>query len=150
MKNGMFFERRSPEPAEKCQEVGDRLPIIGISQPTILRYFETFNSGEFQAIADLFALDGTLYPPFEPAIVGREAIATYLATEAQGMALAPQAETCQILETGDTQVKVTGKVQTKAFGVNVRWCFVLSPQAEILSARIKLLAGLEDLLSLKK
>jgi hypothetical protein len=136
------------------QDVSDRatdtLAIAGVTEPNILRYFESFNSGEFQATADLFAGDGTLYPPFESPITGREAIAAYLQAEAKGMKLSPQEGISETLETGETEFRVTGKVQTPLFGVNVTWRFVVDSESEIVAARIKLLAALEELLTLKQ
>jgi hypothetical protein len=122
------------------------LKIEGLSEPAIARYFETLNTGKFQATAALFANDGVMYPPFDDALVGREAIAAYLETEAKGMTLLPRQGIPQTLETGDIQYEITGKVQTPYFGVNVAWHFVLNPQSEIRSVRIKLLAALKELL----
>jgi hypothetical protein len=53
------------------------IAIAGIRETPVLRYFETFNSGNFAATAALFTSQGALYPPFESAIVGRDAIASY-------------------------------------------------------------------------
>lgn len=133
--------------ADVCPE---ELVIPGITEPTILRYFDTLNSGDFRATAQLFAATGQLYPPFEEAIVGPEAIATYLETEARGMKLVPREGISQVVEQGMTEVKVTGKVQTPLFGVNVSWYFLLNEQGEILSVGVKLLAALEELLHLKR
>lgn len=117
--------------------------------PTILRYFDSFNAGEFQQCADLFAEDGLLYPPFESAIGGRTAIATYLQQEAKGMKATPRQGNTDFLETGDAEVKVSGQVQTPLFSVNVSWHFVLNGESEILAVRLRLMAALEDLLRLK-
>ncbi|MBD3881666.1 nuclear transport factor 2 family protein [Phormidium tenue FACHB-886] len=123
---------------------------LTVSEPVIRRYFETFNDQNFQATASLFAAEGALYPPFEDALVGCEAIAGYLQKEAKGMKALPQQETFQVLDNGNTEYKVGGKVLTAMFGVNVAWQFVLDPESKILSLRIKLLAALEELLSLKR
>ena len=61
------------------------LPGAEAEAEVIRRYFALFNLGEFQQVAQLFAEDGHLYPPFESPVVGREAIATYLYTEANPM-----------------------------------------------------------------
>lgn len=121
-----------------------------ITEPSIVQYFETFNADHFEATANLFAVDGALHAPFESPIVGREAIAAYLEKEAKGMRLEPLQSVSQVLETGETEVKVSGKVQTPLFGVNVTWTFVLNERSEIVMAGIKLLAALEDLLKLKQ
>ncbi|HEY9599716.1 MAG TPA: nuclear transport factor 2 family protein [Cyanophyceae cyanobacterium] len=126
------------------------LTITGITEPAVVRYFETMNAGDYEATASLFAEQGVMYPPFEEAIEGKTAIATYLKTEAKGMQLAPSKGTAETPENEQTQIQVTGKVQTPLFGVNVAWIFVLNSQQEILSARIKLLASPQELLSLRR
>lgn len=115
----------------------------------VSRYFETLSAEDFSATASLFSQDGTLYPPFDSAVTGREAIVAYLESEARGLQPAPLHYETEQLEPDSVQCKVTGKVQTPLFSVNVRWTFVLNAAAEIISARIKLLAGLEELLKLK-
>lgn len=125
-----------------------KLAIEGIAEPAILDYFQTFNAGEFEKTAALFADAGAMYPPFEAPVVGREAIATYLQAEAQGMQLYPRQGIIQQLEDGQFQVQVTGKVQTPLFGVNVSWLFLLNPAPEITAATIKLLASPQELLHL--
>lgn len=126
------------------------LSIEGISEPVIDHYFETMNAANYPATAALFAADGVMHPPFEAAIVGQEAIVAYLETEAQGMQLEPRQGIAHTLESGETQVKVAGKVQTPLFGVNVNWLFVLNPQAQIVSVGIKLLASPQELLNLQR
>lgn len=126
------------------------LTIEGITEPVVLRYFETMNAGDYEATATLFADTGAMHPPFEEPIEGKEAIATYLEAEAKGMQLFPTKGLAEMLEDDQTQIQVTGKVQTPLFGVNVSWLFVLSPEPEILSARIKLLASPQELLSLRR
>lgn len=126
------------------------LTIEGITEPTVLRYFETLNAGELEATAALFAANGAMHPPFESAMVGPNAIAAYLKQEAQGMKLEPQQGVIQVLDNEQMQVQVTGKVQTSWCGVNVSWLFVLSREHEILSATVKLLASPQELLNMKK
>ena len=121
-----------------------------LSEPTICRYFETFNAQDFQATARLFAPDGAMYPPFEAAVVGQEAIASYLEKEAKGMKALPHQEVVQNLENGDVEYKVTGKVLTSLFSVNIAWKFVIDSQFKISMVQIKLLAALEELLKLKR
>ncbi|WP_088892506.1 YybH family protein [Leptolyngbya ohadii] len=116
----------------------------------ITKYFETFNAGDFAETAALFAEEGAMFPPFESAVVGPEAIAAYLRQEAQGMKIEVRQCVQETLETGITEVKVAGKVQTPLFGVNVTWMFGLNDRLELLAVRIKLLAALEDLLKLKQ
>lgn len=123
--------------------------IEGISEPTILRYFESLNAGEFDATAALFATEGTLKAPFESPIAGRDAIAAYLHREAAGMKLEP---TQGIIESEDEhiRVQVAGRVQTSWCGVNVAWTFLLNQQRQILAATVKLLASPQELVSMQR
>jgi len=125
-------------------------PIAGITEFTITRYFATLNTENYQACANLFAIDGIMYPPFEEGIVGREAIASFLQQEAKGMRLEPNQGIVRASEDGNLEVQVSGKVQTPLFGVNVTWLFLLNPQREIIATKIKLLASPQELLSLKQ
>lgn len=126
------------------------ITIEGITEPTILRYFETLNAEDFEACAALFAADGVMYPPFETGIVGSEAIANYLHQEAQGMKLEPREGISKSIENDCLEVQVAGKVQTSLFGVNVSWLFVLNQQREIFSTKIKLLASPQELLNIRR
>jgi hypothetical protein len=125
------------------------IKIAGITKPTVLRYFETLNAGDFDATANLFAEDGVLHAPFEEPIIGSSSIATYLKTEARGMQLEPQQGVSQILEDGNVEVQVSGRVQTSAFGINVAWLFLLNSDKKILSVTVKLLASPQELLNLR-
>ncbi len=126
------------------------LTIEGIEEPVVLRYFETFNRGDFYATAALFAESGALYPPFEDPIVGAEAIVTYLEAEAPGMKVYPRQGIVNTLEDDTNKVQVSGKVETRWFCVNVSWLFVLNQEDRILSATIKLLASPQELLNLRR
>lgn len=117
--------------------------------PLVDRYFETFNCGDFEATANLFAADGVLYAPFEEPIVGRDAIALYLEAEAKGMQLEPQQAVIETLEDGNREIHVSGKVQTPLFGVKVGWRFILNPEVEIVAVTVKLLASTQELLNLR-
>jgi hypothetical protein len=66
------------------------------------------------------------------------------------MQLFPREGIAEPLEDNQTQIQVSGKVQTSLFGVNVSWIFVLSSEKEILYARIKLLASPQELLNLRR
>ena len=125
------------------------IKIAGITKPTVLRYFETLNAGDFEATANLFAEDGVLHAPFEEPIIGSSSIATYLKTEARGMQLEPQQGVSQILEDGNVEVQVSGRVQTSAFGINVAWLFLLNSHQKLLSVTVKLLASPQELLNLR-
>ncbi|MGV0029190.1 ketosteroid isomerase family protein [Phormidesmis priestleyi] len=124
--------------------------LEGISDSTIVEYFEAINSGDFEKTSALFAIEGAMKPPFESPIMGREAIAQYLQTEAKGMTLQPKQGITQVLEDGCTEVEVSGQVQTPLFGVNVSWKFLLNTDQEILFAQIKLLASPQELLKLRR
>ena len=125
------------------------IKIAGITKPTVLRYFETLNAGDFEATANLFAEDGVLHAPFEEPIIGSSSIATYLKTEARGMQLEPKQGISQSLEDGKVEVHVSGRVQTSAFGINVAWLLLLNYDQEILSVTVKLLASPQELLNLR-
>ncbi|MEG4853355.1 nuclear transport factor 2 family protein [Microcoleus sp. B5-D4] len=125
------------------------IKIAGITNPTVLRYLETLNAGDFDATANLFADDGVLHAPFEEPIIGNISIATYLKKEARGMQLEPQKGVSQILEDGNVEVQVSGRVQTSAFAVNVGWLFLLNSDQKLLSVTVKLLASPQELLSMR-
>ena len=125
------------------------IKIAGLTNPTLVGYFETLNAGDFDATANLFADDGVLHAPFEEPIIGSSSIATYLKTEARGMQLEPQQGVSQILEDGNVEVQVSGRVQTSAFGINVAWLFLLNSDQKILSVTVKLLASPQELLNLR-
>ena len=126
------------------------ISIEGIEEPTILRYFETLNAGEFEQTAALFGATGAMHPPFEAAVIGHDAIAAYLQAEAQGMQLFPREGIAEVLEDGQLKVQVGGRVQTPWFSVNVSWVFLLNSEREIASATIKLLASPQELLNLRR
>lgn len=124
--------------------------IAGIDNPVILQYFETLNTGDFQATSQLFARDGALQPPFEPDVIGPEAIAAYLEQEAKGLILEPQHGVSNLLDNGCTEFLIGGKVHTPWFSVNVSWLFILSPTQEIFITQVKLLASLQELIHLRR
>ncbi len=126
------------------------LTIEGITESVVLHYFEMMNAGDYDATASLFADTGVMQPPFEQPIEGPDAIATYLKAEAKGMKLSPRKGIAETLEDDQTQIQVSGKVQTPVFGVNVSWIFILSPEQEILFTKIKLLASPQELLTLRR
>ena len=137
------------QPSDDATEIV-HLTIEGLTEPTILRYFETLNAGDFENTAALFAADGAIHPPFESGIVGPEAIAAYLQQEAQGMKLEPRQGIVQTLDNEQTQVEVAGKVQTSWCGVNVSWLFILNQNNEIFFAKVKLLASPQELLDMRR
>lgn len=126
------------------------LNIEGVKEIAVLRYFQTMNAGEYSATAGLFAETGVMLPPFEEPIEGQAAITSYLKAEATGMQLFPRQGIVETVENNQTHIKVTGRVQTPLFSVNVSWIFALNLAREITSARIKLLASPEELLKLRR
>jgi len=120
------------------------------ARATISAYFATLNANQFPAAAQLFAVDGQLLPPFESALIGREAILAYLNAEASGLRAYPQTLETEVLSSYETGLQVIGQVRTLLFTVNVSWQFRVNPAAEIASLKIKLLAPLKDLLHLKR
>ncbi|WP_164929413.1 orange carotenoid protein N-terminal domain-containing protein [Gloeobacter violaceus] len=127
--------------------------IEGIKEPVVLAYFEAMNTDNFDAAVALFAPDGALQPPFREPIVGHQAIAAYMREEAKGLTLMPQQGISQVLGDGSKQLKITGKVQTPWFGVNVAmniaWRFALNPEGKIFYVGIDLLASPQELLNLR-
>lgn len=128
----------------------EKFQIEGISEPVILRYFESLNAGEFDETASLFAPDGVMQPPFESGIVGFDAIATYLKQEAQGIKAEPRQGIAENLDNNQIEFQVSGKAQTTWCGVNVMWLFILNQERQIQFTRIKLLASPQELLSLRR
>ncbi|MBW4519048.1 MAG: ketosteroid isomerase family protein [Scytolyngbya sp. HA4215-MV1] len=140
----------NPALPNASQSEGTQLEIEDIIEPTILRYFETLNAGNFAATAQLFAIAGSMKPPFDALIVGSEAIVHYLQAEATGMTLKPQRGTSQLQDNGCIEVNVIGKVQTAFFEVNVTWKFLLNPLKEIDWVKINLIASPQELLRLRR
>ncbi len=118
-------------------------------EPTVEQYFKSFNAGDFEATAALFAQDGQLHPPFEQAICGTEAIAQYLQAEAQGMQAHPQSWELEGTKSDSRRVIVKGWVKAIVFKVNAAWIFDLNEAGKIQSVRVTLLASMQELLSLR-
>lgn len=133
-----------------CNQTKSSVTIAGIEEASIINYFDTMNREEFGKTAALFAEEGIMLAPFEKPIVGRKAIALYLAKEAKGMKLLPKEGIHQPIEDNSFQIKVQGKVKTSLFSVNVAWYFNLNSEAQITTTRIKLLASPKELLSLQQ
>lgn len=113
--------------------------------PTLSRYFEAFNKGDFETVAQLFAPAGQLRPPFEEPVQGPAAIAHYLQQEAAGFRCQPQsAQYC-----GEA-IQVRGQVHAPCFSLNVVWQFALHPNQTLASVQIELQASLEDLFHLTR
>jgi Nuclear transport factor 2 (NTF2) domain len=124
--------------------------IEGMTEPIILRYFQTLNAGDFEATVRLFAENGIMHPPFESGIIGHDAILGYLNQEAQGIKVYPRQGIIEATENGQFQGQVSGKAETSWCGVNVTWLFILNEQKEILFTKIKLLASPQELLNLRR
>ncbi|MBC1223246.1 nuclear transport factor 2 family protein [Nostoc sp. UCD121] len=131
-------------------QLKEEFQIEGITETSVLRYFQTLNAGEFEATAALFAVDGVMRPPFESDIVGTDAIAAYLKQEGQNVKAYPNTAIAETLETGEIQIQVAGKAQTSWCSVNVLWLFILNQKRQIFYTRIKLLASPQELLSLRR
>ncbi|BAU65764.1 water-soluble carotenoid protein [Stanieria sp. NIES-3757] len=129
--------------------INSSLQIAGITKPAIFDYFNTINQEEFIETANLFTENGVLFAPFESPLEGREAIASYLAKEAKGMKLEPQHVISENLADNEENfelIKVTGKVHTSLFSVNVRWEFTINSNQQLEAVKIKLLASPQELL----
>jgi hypothetical protein len=132
-------------------ETYKEINLAETSYLAIANYFDTINAGNFDATAALFAEESKLCPPFEKAIVGREAIAQYLKIEAKGMKLQVDRSNYTRTRSEDNliEVIVNGKVFTSLFSVNVAWKFLLNDSDEIVAVKIDLLASPGELLNLK-
>ena len=122
---------------------------LGNPAEIVLRYFTLFNLGEYQQVADLFATDGSLYPPFESPVVGRGKIAQYLIKEAEGMSVSLLDAEIEPGEGDCFQVNVRGSVTALVFQVKVVWRFILTADGKIDSVRVDLVATLEELLKIR-
>ena len=130
--------------------------VNNLHQQIINSYFSHLNDHNFEEVANLFSLQGHLYPPFEKGICGRAAIRQYLEKEAIGLQAFPQSINVQPNSTGyisneDSQIyyQIIGYVKTSFFTVNVGWSIQLNSEQEIVSVEVKLLAELQELLGLK-
>ena len=139
-----------PTPPSPTDTKKKEFTIEGITEPTVLRYFETLNAGQFEETAALFAADGVMHPPFESGIVGPDAIANYLQLEAKDIKAYPREGIVDTLAAEQIQVQVTGCSQTSWCGVNVIWTFILNLQKQIIYIKIKLIASPQELLSLRR
>jgi hypothetical protein len=134
------------------------IPIADLQVPVIHQYFANLNQLDFQAVANLFAPAGLLYPPFDRGICGRAEIYRYLEAEARDIQAFPESSSLRfrksalpsMAEAGSTVYRILGQVKTSYFTVNVGWSIELNPDDEILSVRVNLLAQMQDLLTLKR
>ncbi len=126
----------------------DKIQIEGVDNLTILNYFRTFNAQDFQATTDLFTVDGVLQPPFESPIQGKEAIASYLKTEAKGMKVFPVQGVSEEKD-NNTYISISGKVKNSLFTVNVTWDFILNTEKQITYVEVTLKASLEELITIR-
>lgn len=124
--------------------------IQDIQEPIIYNYFSSLNERDFEGVAELFAVDGSLHPPFEKVIAGREAICKYLQAEAIGMEAFPESGKTVLTPDGGTSYQIAGNVKLSLFTINVGWSINVNAQGEIASVTVKLLAALQDLLPLKR
>jgi Orange carotenoid protein, N-terminal/Nuclear transport factor 2 (NTF2) domain len=137
----------------RTEPVVAEITVEGITDPTPLAYYEAMNRDDFEAALALFTDDGSLQPPFQKPIIGKEAILAYMRSEAQGLNMMPSRGITEYLADGSKQLKITGKVLTPWFGVNVAmniaWRFALTPDSKIFFVAIDMLASPEELLNLR-
>jgi Nuclear transport factor 2 (NTF2) domain len=119
--------------------------IDGIDEGVISEYFLRLNQGDFSAAANLFSVDGSLNPPFEKPIQGRDAIAQYLDQEAKGMKCCPKQGEKLSSDGEHTQYRVEGQVETYWFTVHVVWLMQLSATKQIVTVDVNLLTSLAEL-----
>jgi hypothetical protein len=126
--------------------------IEGVTHLTVLGYIDNMNANDFEAAANLFTPDGSLQPPFQKPIRGRESILAYMREECQGLKMMPEQGIVEAVTEEYTPIKVTGKVQTPWFGssvgMNIAWRFLLDPEGKISFVAIDLLASPKELLNL--
>jgi hypothetical protein len=118
-------------------------------ETVIDEYFLRLNKGDFVAVTELFSMRGILCPPFEKAICGRDAIASYLDSEAKGMMCLPKSRVVRSGSNEDILYQIEGNVKTSFFTVNVRWSIHLNSQKEITFLEVKLLNKLQDLVAFR-
>jgi hypothetical protein len=135
---------------DQTQKFDSDSPVSSALPTVISQYFESFNAENFEFTASLFAEDGSLRPPFDPVILGRKEIASYLDLEAKGMKLHPLHCSASTLEDGNTEYTIVGRADTSIFSVNISWLFLVNPHLEIVVTRVKLLASLAELIKFKK
>jgi hypothetical protein len=143
-----------PVVAPTPEELRKKVFIEGVINPTVNAYMDRLNANDFDALIDLFLVDGALQPPFQKPIVGREAILRFFREDCQNLRLLPERGYAEPTEGDYTQIKVTGKVQTPWFGagigMNVAWRFLLNPEGKIYFVAIDLLASPAELLKLAR
>jgi len=139
-----------PVVAPTPEELRKKVFIEGVINPTVNAYMDRLNANDFDALIDLFLVDGALQPPFQKPIVGREAILRFFREDCQNLRLLPERGYAEPTDGEYTQIKVTGKVQTPWFGagigMNVAWRFLLNPEGKIYFVAIDLLASAAELL----
>lgn len=138
---------------ERTEPIVEQISVEGVTESAVLAYFAAMNRDDFEKAITLFAVDGALQPPFQKPIVGPEAIGKYLREDAQGLNLLPERGITEYLPEGAKQLRITGKVQTPWFGVNVAmniaWRFAINPDGKIFFLAIDMLASPEELLNLR-
>lgn len=148
------YARAATEPVfKRAEPAPTKVKVEGITEPAVLKYFEALNADNFDAAIALFTPEGALQPPFQKPIVGLEGIIAYMRAEAQGLNIMPEKGISEVLPDGSKQLKVTGKVQTPWFGVqvgmNIAWRFLINPEGNIFFVAIDMLASPQELLNLR-
>ncbi len=147
---------RVAEPVAPVKDLAQRIAVSveGLTNATVLSYLNGMNANDFNAVADLFAPDGALQPPFQRPIIGKDNILTFFREECQNLKLLPERGISEPAEDGFTQIKVTGKVQSPWFGasvgMNIAWRFLLDQDGKIFFVAIDLLASPKELMNLAR
>lgn len=149
---GSYKKVSEPVVPAKDQAQRTQVAIEGVSNPTVLSYMNNLNANDFDALIELFAIDGALQPPFQRPIVGKDAVLRFFREDCQNLQLLPERGVSEDADGGYTQVKITGKVQTPWFGagvgMNMAWRFLINPEGKIFFVAIDLLASPKELLNL--
>lgn len=149
-------QNKVADPVVVPTEMANRtqVKIEGVTHSTVLGYINNMNANDFEEAVNLFAPNGSLQPPFQKPIIGRESILAYMREECQGLKMMPEQGIVETMEDEYTPIKVTGKVQTPWFGssvgMNIAWRFLLNAEGKIFYVAIDLLASPKELLTLMR
>ena len=141
---------QAAHPNEKSHQ--PQVCIEGVTNQTVLSYMNYLGANDFDALIELFALDGALQPPFQSPVVGKENLLKFFQEEGQDLKLMPKRGISEPAEEeGYTQIRVTGQVRTSWFSagvwINVAWKFLLNSENKISSVAVDLLASPQELLN---
>ena len=146
--------QRIAESAALASEKSHQTQVVieGVTNQTVLSYMNYLGANDFDALIELFALDGALQPPFQSPVVGKDNLLRFFQEEAQDLKLMPKRGISELAEeVGYAQIRVTGQVRTSWFSagvwINVAWTFLLNSENRISFVAVDLLASPQELLN---